>query len=67
MSDEPKLSSPEIESLRQKAARGISLTIEEVRKFVQATRRSFLAVPVKTPKAKAEAKPKVDETQIDFF
>lgn len=61
-----KLSSPEIESLRQRAARGIALTIEEVRLFVAATRKSFLAVPVKT-KAEPKTKPKVDEQQIDFF
>jgi hypothetical protein len=62
-----KLSSQEIASLRAKAQRE-TLSFEEVALFVASTRASFLALPVKAPKALTSKKPPpTTEDQIDFF
>ena len=68
MTDIPKLSAPEIETLRKRAARGDALTLEEVSLFIASTRRSYLAVPAaaRGKTSRDKAKP-VDEKQIDFF
>lgn len=60
----------EIKALREKASRGVDLTIEEVKAFIAAKRVSWLALPGKKEKAEKPAKaekPKVDEKDIDFF
>ncbi len=64
----PKLSAPELDKLRYRAAKGDILTPDEVRLFVAATRKSYLAVPsASREKTSRDKKPAVDEKQIDFF
>lgn len=60
------LTSPEIKALRAKAQR-TTLTPAEVASFISATRKSFLALPTKAPKALTSKKPAASEDQIDFF
>lgn len=68
-----KLSSPEIQALRAKAARGDSLSLEETASFVLSYRASFLALP--PPKEKGKKKGKGEplpgsespNQEIDFF
>jgi len=60
------LTTPEIKSLREKAQR-ITLTFEEVRLFIAATRKSFLALPAKAPKALTSKQTPITEKEIDFF
>jgi hypothetical protein len=59
-----KLTSPEIKTLREKAERE-TLSYEEVSLFVAATRKSFLALPAKTPKALTSKKTPLTESEID--
>lgn len=66
MSQSP-LSKPEIQALRERAARGENLTLDEIRLFVQATRVSYLAAEVKGKPKDRTKKEKPDESQIDFF
>ncbi len=61
------LSSPELQTLREKAARGVSLSDEEVALFVRSTRKSWLALPPSEKKGKKKEKAAVSEEQIDFF
>ncbi len=72
------LFSPSIQSLRQKAARGEPLTIEEVAAFVTLSRKSFLAADTKSAAARdAKKSPRKGKTtpadsgpkpqDVDFF
>jgi hypothetical protein len=61
------LSTKEIASLREKASRGATLSIDEVALFVAATRKSFLALPAPKSKEPKTAKPSTPENEIDFF
>jgi hypothetical protein len=62
------LSKPELQALRDKAARGAFLSFEEVRAFVAATRQSYLAAEVRGKPKDRTAKEKPDnQAEIDFF
>lgn len=62
-----KLTSPEIQALRAKAARGDSISLEETASFVLSYRVSFLTLPRAKETKKKEKKPKTPDDQIDFF
>ena len=68
MNSDP-LSTEEIRAARAAAARGESLPLDTVRRFVLAIRKSFLASPKAVEKAKTtrNAKPKPDESAVDFI
>lgn len=59
-----------IKDLQAKAARGLTLTVEETMLFVKHTRKSYLAMAakVKTPKEGPKlSRNKVEQKEIDFF
>ena len=64
-----KFSPAELTLHRTAAERGETPTLEIVRKFIITIRKNFLASPKAVEKGKTtrNAKPKVDESQIDFF
>ncbi len=67
-SDQP-LTPLEIAQYRAQAAAGKTPSLSIVRRFILTIRKTFSASPVKTEKAQKtrNAKPKPDESQIDFF
>lgn len=65
MPEYQKLSPLEIESLRQKAARG-ELTLEECRRFIESTRAAFISKPTEKTSKSREAKPPAQDS-VDFF
>jgi len=60
-----------LKPLREKAARGLSLTLDECKLFIASIRKSYLAAEakVKTPKdgPKLSRDKKPVQTDIDFF
>jgi hypothetical protein len=64
-----KLTSPEIQALRAKAARGDSISLEETASFVLSYRASFLALPSgkEVKKKEKEKKLETPDGEIDFF
>ena len=54
---------------RAEAAQGKTPSFEIVRRFIATIRKGFLASPKAVEKGKTtrNAKPKVDESQVDFF
>lgn len=67
--DDEKFTRAELAEHRAAAARGETPSLETVRKFILTIRRSFLASPKAVEKGKTtrNAKPKIDESDIDFF
>ena len=64
-----KFTPQELAQHRAEAAAGITPSFEIVAKFIRTIRRTFLASPKAVEKGKTtrNAKPKPDESQIDFF
>jgi len=59
-----------LKSLRAKADKGIILTLDEVKAFVAAARKSYSAAEASMKdkeKLSRNKKPATDEKQIDFF
>lgn len=59
-----------LKSLREKASRGLTLTLDEVKLFVSSLRKSYTAAEGKmkdTKKLSRDKKPDVSQEQIDFF
>jgi hypothetical protein len=54
---------------RSLAARGETPSLDIIRRFIATIRKTFSASPIKVEKASKtrNAKPKPDESQIDFF
>lgn len=68
MTDPLPLTKEEIQSLRASAARGIIPTLEQVRRYVATTRKSYLAAEQKSkPKDRTAKPPPPTDAQIDFF
>jgi hypothetical protein len=63
------LSPAEAAAYRAKAAAGETPSLDIVRRFIATIRKTFAASPAKTAKAgkTRNAKPKPDESQMDFF
>jgi hypothetical protein len=63
------LSKDDLARYRAEAAAGKTPSLEIIRAFIQTMRKSFLASPKAVEKGKKsrDAKPKVDESQVDFF
>lgn len=61
------LSREELKALREKASRGVSLSLEETRLFVLSTRKSYLAAETKSSPKDRVKKTGADDAQIDFF
>lgn len=62
------LTPAEVKALREKTARGEIPSIEEVRRYVAATRVSYLSAEKKgKPRSRDKKPPPTDERQIDFF
>lgn len=71
MDDKPPLPLTPAEQAhyRALAAQGQTPSLDTVRRFIATIRKTFSANPAKAEKAKKtrNAKPKPDESQIDFF
>jgi len=59
----------ELSAHRAAAERGETPSLDIVAKFIRTIRKTFLASPIAVEKGKKtrNSKPKVDESQVDFF